>query len=87
MAADETVRARIDGRVKEDAVAVLESMGLTPSDAIRMMFVRIAAEKALPFDVRVPNAQTRAAMAELDRGKSESFNSVDDLMADLNADD
>jgi len=62
-------------------------MGLSVSDAVRMMLVRVAAEKALPFDVRVPNAETVAAMRELDEGRGRRFDSVEDLMADLNADD
>ena len=87
MAADETVRSRVDAQVKEDATDVLNSMGLTISDAIRMMLIRVAAEKALPFEVRVPNEPTRAAMEALDAGKGQSFDTVDDLMADLNAPD
>ncbi len=87
MATDTVVRARIDGHVKEEAAHVLEQMGLSVSDAIRMMMVRIAREKALPFDVRVPNEETIAAMEEVRRGNLKSFSSVAALMADLNADD
>ena len=53
-----TVRARIDERVKKEAAQVLENMGLSVSAAIRMMLVRVAAEKAMPFEVKVPNAVT-----------------------------
>jgi DNA-damage-inducible protein J len=87
MAADTVVRARIDGRVKERAAKVLADMGLSVSDAIRLLLVRVAAEKALPFEIKVPNAETRAAMAELDRGLGATFENVADLMADLNAED
>lgn len=87
MAADTVVRARIDGRVKERAAKVLADMGLSVSDAIRLLLVRVAAEKALPFEIKVPNAETRAAMAELDRGVGATFENVADLMADLNAED
>jgi DNA-damage-inducible protein J len=87
MASDAIVRARIDGRVKEKAAAVLNDMGLSVSDAIRMLLVRVAAEKALPFEARVPNAETIAAMEELERGEGKSFATVADLMADLDADD
>ena len=62
-------------------------MGLSVSDAVRMMLVRVAAEKALPFEIRVPNAETVAAMRELDEGQGKRFDTVEDLMADLNADD
>ena len=67
MAADTVVRARIDGQVKEKATAVLAEMGLSVSDAIRLLLVRVAAEKALPFPVRVPNATTEAAFRASDR--------------------
>ncbi len=87
MASDTVVRARIDGRVKERAAKVLADMGLSVSDAIRLLLVRVAAEKALPFEIKVPNAETRAAMAELDRGAGATFENVADLMADLNAED
>lgn len=87
MAIDATVRARIDGAVKDQATHVLAEMGLTVSDAIRLMLMRVAAEKALPFAVKVPNATTRAAMKEAEEGKVVRFETVDDLMADLNADD
>lgn len=84
---DTTVRARIDGAVKAEATQVLGAMGLTVSDAIRIMLMRVASEKALPFEVKVPNARTLEAMAELDAGNGQRFDTVDDLMADLNAED
>ncbi len=87
MTTDAMVRARIDGQVKEQARLVLAEMGLSVSDAIRLLLVRVAAEKALPFAVKVPNAETIAAMQELERGGGKSFATVADLMADLNADD
>ncbi len=67
MTTDAIVRARIDGQVKEQAATVLAEMGLSVSDAIRLMLVRVAAEKALPFKVKVPNAKTEAAFRESDR--------------------
>ena len=67
MSTDTVVRARIDGQTKEKATAVLAEMGLSVSDAIRLMLVRVATEKALPFKVRVPNAKTEAAFRESDR--------------------
>lgn len=87
MASDTVVRARIDGQVKEEAAKVLAEMGLSVSDAIRLLLVRVAAEKALPFEIKVPNSETRAAMAELEGGGGKSFDSVADLMAELNAKD
>jgi DNA-damage-inducible protein J len=87
MAVDTVVRARIDGRVKQEATEVLDKMGLSVSDAIRMLMIRIAKEKALPFDVKIPNEETRAAMRELEDGGGKTFTSVTALMADLNEDD
>lgn len=87
MTENAVVRARIDGHIKEEASAVLAAMGLTASDAFRIMMTRIAKEKALPFEPLVPNAETISAMKEARRGDLPSFDSVDDLMADLNAED
>lgn len=87
MMTDTYVRARIDSAIKERATDALNEMGLTVSDAIRLLMIRVADEKCLPFDIRVPNAQTREAFQELETGKAASFSSVDDLMRDLNADD
>lgn len=66
MAANDTVRARIDPAVKKEAEAVLCELGLTLSDAIRMLMIRIAKDKALPLPVKVPNASLLAAMREAD---------------------
>lgn len=85
--ADSIVRARIDATTKQEATAVLAGMGLSVSDAIRLMLAKVARERTLPFDVR-PNGETIAAMEEARRGNLPSFASVSDLMADLNrADD
>ena len=81
------VRARIDEKTKQEAVAVLDAIGLTVSDAFRLMMVRIAAEKRLPFEPLVPNAETVAAMEATRRGNLVTVGNVNDLMADLNADD
>ena len=87
MATNTLVQARIDGAVKEEAAAVLASMGLTVSDAVRLLLTRIAREHALPFDPLIPNAETVAAMLEARRDNLASLASVEALMADLNADD
>jgi DNA-damage-inducible protein J len=83
---DTYVRARIDNTTKERATAALGAMGLSISDAIRLLMLRIADERRLPFEVKVPNAATREAMAEL-AAEGTKFASVDALMADLHADD
>jgi DNA-damage-inducible protein J len=79
------VHVRLDEKVKTKAEKALAAMGLSISDAVRVLLTRVAAEKALPFEVKVPNATTRAAIEEARRGELRGFGSVDDLMADLNA--
>ena len=81
------VRARIDEETKEEASAVLAAMGLSVSDAFRLMLRRIAQEKALPFDPLVPNATTIAAMREARSGNLPRASTVKDLIDALNADD
>jgi len=85
--ATEMVHVRIDKRIKTKAAKTLASMGLSVSDAVRVLLTRVAVEKALPFDVKVPNATTVAAIREARTRKLPSFGNVSDLMADLNADD
>ena len=87
MPANAVVRARIDEHIKEEATVVLAAMGLTVSDAFRIMLTRVAREKALPFEPLVPNQLTIDAMKEARRGNLPSFTTPDELMADLNADD
>lgn len=87
MTANAVVRARIDEHIKEEASAVLASMGLTVSDAFRLLLTRVASEKALPFEPLVPNQKTIEAMKEARKGKLRSFKSIDSLMDDLNAGD
>ena len=86
-AANSIVRARIDTEIKNRASDALEAMGLSVSDAIRLLMMRIADEKRLPFDVKVPSKSTRKAMNDIVAGKVKSFSSVKDLMADLHAQD
>ncbi|MEI6702162.1 MAG: type II toxin-antitoxin system RelB/DinJ family antitoxin [Deltaproteobacteria bacterium] len=83
--ADTYVRARIDTYTKDRAANALDAMGLSISDAIRLLMMRIADERRLPFEVKAPNATTRNAIEELEAGKGARFASIDSLMADLNA--
>lgn len=61
-------------------------MGLSISDAIRLLMMRVADERRLPFEVKVPSAITRKVIAELESGKGKRFKNVQSLMADLNVD-
>ena len=85
--ADTYVRARIDAGTKERATAALDAMGLSVSDAIRLLMLRVADEHRLPFEVKVPSKSSRQALTEIEAGKVERFATVDDLIADLHADD
>ena len=87
MAANQLVQARIDPAVKQEAAAVLAAMGLTVSDAVRLLLTRVAREKALPFAPLVPNQGTIEAMKEARQGGLPRFDSVQDLLDDLHADD
>jgi DNA-damage-inducible protein J len=84
---DAYVRARIDAVTKERAVEALADMGLSVSDAIRLLLIRVADERRLPFEVKTPNRVTREAIAELEAGGGQEFATVSDMMKDLHADD
>jgi DNA-damage-inducible protein J len=77
------VHVRVDEKVKEEACATLAKMGISVSDAVRMLLIRIAAEKALPFEVRVPNATTIKAMQSADKKQGKRFQSSEALFEDL----
>ena len=77
---------RMNAETKQQATAVLAAMGLTASEAVRLLFRRIAADQAFPLELKVPNAQTRAAMAEIDElvgARKARFASADDMFAEL----
>jgi DNA-damage-inducible protein J len=86
MAANALVQTRINGAIKEQASAVLATMGLTVSDAVRLMLTRVAHDKALPFEPLRPNAKTIAAMEEARAGHLETV-TLEELQAILDADD
>ncbi|HWD29559.1 MAG TPA: type II toxin-antitoxin system RelB/DinJ family antitoxin [Rhizomicrobium sp.] len=87
MSTNSVVRARIDERTKKEAAAILEAIGLTVSDAVRLMLMRTVAEKALPFDPLIPNAETIEAMIAVRNGDVKNVGDLAGLMADLHADD
>ena len=81
-----TLRARIDEETKAKGDAVLDAIGLSVSDAIRLLYHRLIADQAFPLELKVPNAETRAAMAEGDailRARKARFESADELIASL----
>jgi DNA-damage-inducible protein J len=83
MTTDTVVRARIDSDTKARATQALQAMGLSVSDAIRLMLLRVADEKRLPFAVQVPNPTTLRAMKELEDGKGKRFETAEELFRDL----
>ena len=87
MTTNAVVRARIDEHIKEEASVVLAAIGLTISDAFRILITRIAAEKALPFDPLIPNKETIKAMKDARKGRVTTVHSIKALMDSLNADD
>ena len=83
MSKDAVVRARIDSETKEQASEALRAMGLSLSDAVRLLLIRVAEEKRLPFNVQLPNPVTVEAMKELDDGKGSRFSNPKELFQDL----
>jgi DNA-damage-inducible protein J len=87
MAANSSMlHVRIDDRIKDEATAALAAMGLSASDAVRLLFHRIVADQAFPLELKVPNARTREAMAEADAilgARRARFGDADALIADL----
>jgi DNA-damage-inducible protein J len=85
------VHVRIDPKVRAKAEKALLAMGLSVSDAVRVLLTRIAKDKAFPLDLcplpHVPNVKTIASMGEFDRGEHKSFDTVKEMMADLDAGD
>ncbi|MEK6747293.1 MAG: type II toxin-antitoxin system RelB/DinJ family antitoxin [Pseudomonadota bacterium] len=81
--ANETIQMRISANLKHDAEALFASMGLGLSDAVRMFLQQSVNEGAIPFQPRAkrPNAETIAAMEELERGEGERFDNIEDLFA------
>ena len=85
MAADAVVRARVSESTKREAAVILEKAGLTTSDLIRMVLIRVVEDKALPFDPVRPNKVTSAAINAARDGKVKSAKSAKALMKTLNA--
>ncbi len=83
MATTTMIHVRVEEQVKKQATDALEAMGLSVSDAVRVFLTRVAAEKQIPFALRVPNAETRAAMEEARAISQARFATADELIDDL----
>ena len=86
MTENAVVRARIDPHIKLEAAAVLQSMGLTLSDAFRLLMMRVVAEKSLPFDIFIPNDAAIQAIKAARQKQVKTVKSKQELFANLNAD-
>lgn len=87
MVANQLVQTRIDRQIKKEASVVLEAMGLTVSDAVRLLLTKIAREHALPFDPLIPNETTIAAIKEARAGNLSRVHTINELKKALHADD
>ena len=85
--ANQLVQAHVDKEIKDEAAVVLAAMGLTVSDAVRLLLTRVAREKELPLAPLVLNAETIAAMREARGGNLPRFGDVQNLLDGLHADD
>lgn len=85
MTANALVQVRINRAIKEEASVVLAAMGLTVSDALRLLLTKVAQEQSLPFNPLIPNEKTIQAMKEARQGNLSVFKTIEDLMTDLNA--
>jgi DNA-damage-inducible protein J len=87
MAANQLVQTRINGAIKKEASVVLEAMGLTVSDAVRLLLTKIAREHTLPFDPLIPNETTISAIKEARAGNLSRAHTISELKKALHADD
>ncbi|MCA1653921.1 MAG: type II toxin-antitoxin system RelB/DinJ family antitoxin [Sphingomicrobium sp.] len=88
MAASSMLHVRLDDETKTQGAAVLDAIGLSASDAVRLLYHRLIADHAFPLELKVANAETRAAMAEAHemlRARNARFTNVDDLIATVEA--
>ena len=86
MSYSSVIHTRIDSATKEATERVLSSLGLTPTEAIRLFYRQIAIRGEFPLELKVPNAQTREAMAEartMAQARVARFNSADALFDGL----
>ena len=84
MAKEATARARIDADLKEQAESILEACGLNATQGINLFYRQVVLHGGLPFEVRIPNAESRKAMREIETGEGLiRSGSAEDLFRDL----
>lgn len=79
---DAIVKARIEPSLKRETEVILDRLGISTTEAIRMFLTQVRLHNGLPFELRIPNATTRAAINELESGKGKRFASVEALFDD-----
>lgn len=84
MANNTTIQVRVDSSIKEQTESILDKLGMTISEAIRLYLKQIIMRKEIPFELKIPNTATLHAIEELESGKGETFDNVDALFEDLN---
>ena len=78
----ETINARIEPRVKYKAEKILNKLGLSNAEAIRLFYKQICLRQGMPFEIKIPNKETLAAIKEIEMGKAHKVDSLDDLFKD-----
>jgi len=81
--ATEPPNLRLDADAKQKAYAIFEKVGLKPAQAMNLFLRQVALHGGLPFEIKVPNAETRAAMEELKKGGGKKFDNTEDFYKDL----
>ncbi|PIY30414.1 MAG: type II toxin-antitoxin system antitoxin, RelB/DinJ family [Bacteroidetes bacterium CG_4_10_14_3_um_filter_42_6] len=74
---------RVEPNLKAEVEAILEEIGLSTSEAVTIFFKRVRMEKGIPFEVKIPNTETRKAMKEIEEGRTEKYNSIEEMIESL----
>ena len=82
----EPTSLRLDAEAKKQAYSIFDKIGLKPAQAINLFLRQVALNRGLPFDVKIPNAETIAAIKELDEGKGKIYTDTDEFFNDLGSD-
>ena len=84
MTKTDMIRARVEPELKREAEEVFSALGLSPTEAIRLFYKQVSLQHGLPFEVRIPNAETREAMRQVrERDGLVEYASLDDLKAEF----
>jgi DNA-damage-inducible protein J len=87
MSKNTIITAKTDPELKEKVEKILNNIGITPSEAVNLFYREILLHNGLPFQVKIPNETTVLAMNDTEQKIGATFNSIDELLNDLNDDD